>query len=226
MQNICLAFHGYLCPRLHTTQIFLHGAHKEVDDLSSQLHNSCWDCIKTFYLPLLLEMLHVVQKTLLPNLLPQTHTVTNNNHNNTVIIIATNSYCTNNIIAHLIYTNSYCTNNITAQLIATNAYCTNNITAEIIATNSYCTNNITAQLIATNSYHTNNITAILIATGSYCTNNIFYLGQNFTQSFFPLRFNNTTTHEINQIIHSLKCKDSYGYDEISTRNLKMSAPYI
>jgi len=55
---------------------------------------------------------------------------------------------------------------------------------------------------------------------------LFYLGQNFTQSFFPLRFNNTTTHEINQIIHSLKCKDSYGYDEISTRNLKMSAPYI
>ena len=58
---------------------------------------------------------------------------------------------------------------------------------------------------------------------------LFYLGQNFTQSFFPLRFNNTTVHEINQInqiIHSLKCKDSYGYDEISTRNLKMSAPYI
>ena len=52
---------------------------------------------------------------------------------------------------------------------------------------------------------------------------LFYLGQNFTQSFFPLRFNNTTTHEINQIIHSLKCKDSYGYDEISTRILKMSA---
>jgi len=55
---------------------------------------------------------------------------------------------------------------------------------------------------------------------------LFYLGQNFTQSFFPLRFNNTTTLEINQIIHSLKCKDSYGYDEVSTRILKMSARYI
>ena len=55
---------------------------------------------------------------------------------------------------------------------------------------------------------------------------LFYLGQNFTQSFFPLRFNNTTTHEINLIIHSLKRKDSCGYDKISTRILKMSAPYI
>jgi hypothetical protein len=33
-------------------------------------------------------------------------------------------------------------------------------------------------------------------------------------------------HEINKIIYSLKCKDSYGYDEISTRILKISAPYI
>jgi hypothetical protein len=33
-------------------------------------------------------------------------------------------------------------------------------------------------------------------------------------------------HEIEKIIHSLKCKDSYGYDEISTRILKISAPYI
>ena len=41
-----------------------------------------------------------------------------------------------------------------------------------------------------------------------------------------LRLNNTTMHEINKIIYSLKCKDSYGYDEISTRILKISAPYI
>jgi hypothetical protein len=33
-------------------------------------------------------------------------------------------------------------------------------------------------------------------------------------------------HEIDKIIHSLKCKDSYGYDEVSTRILKISAPYI
>jgi len=33
-------------------------------------------------------------------------------------------------------------------------------------------------------------------------------------------------HEINKIIHSLKCKDSHGYVEISSRILKMSAPYV
>jgi len=33
-------------------------------------------------------------------------------------------------------------------------------------------------------------------------------------------------HEIGTIIHSLKCKDSYGYDEISSRILKISAPYV
>ena len=57
-------------------------------------------------------------------------------------------------------------------------------------------------------------------------NHLHYLEQNFTQSFLPLKLNNTTTHEINKIIQSLKCKDSYGYDEISNRILKISAPYI
>ena len=33
-------------------------------------------------------------------------------------------------------------------------------------------------------------------------------------------------HEIGQIIKSLKSKNSSGYDEISTRILKLSAPYI
>jgi len=32
--------------------------------------------------------------------------------------------------------------------------------------------------------------------------------------------------ETDKIIHSLKCKDSYGYDEISSRILKISAPYV
>jgi len=40
------------------------------------------------------------------------------------------------------------------------------------------------------------------------------------------KLNNTTTHEINKIIHSLKCNDSYGYDEIISRILKISAPYV
>ena len=39
------------------------------------------------------------------------------------------------------------------------------------------------------------------------------------------RTNNTTTFEIDKIINSLKCKDSYGYDETSSRILKINAPY-
>jgi len=33
-------------------------------------------------------------------------------------------------------------------------------------------------------------------------------------------------HKTGKIIPSLKCKDSYGYDKISSRILKISAPYI
>ena len=36
----------------------------------------------------------------------------------------------------------------------------------------------------------------------------------------------TTTKETEQIIKSLKTKNSYGYDEISTKILKMSGPFI
>ena len=53
-----------------------------------------------------------------------------------------------------------------------------------------------------------------------------HLKKNFKQTFSSIRLNNTTTHEVDKIIHSLKCMDSYGYDEVSTRILKNSAPYI
>jgi hypothetical protein len=33
-------------------------------------------------------------------------------------------------------------------------------------------------------------------------------------------------YEIEKIIHSLKCKNSYGYDEISSRILKASTPCV
>jgi len=36
----------------------------------------------------------------------------------------------------------------------------------------------------------------------------------------------TTTKEIEQIIKSLKMKNSYGYDEISTKILKISCPFM
>jgi len=41
-----------------------------------------------------------------------------------------------------------------------------------------------------------------------------------------MKFRNTTTYEIEKIIHSLKCKNSYGYDEISSRILEASTPYV
>jgi hypothetical protein len=36
----------------------------------------------------------------------------------------------------------------------------------------------------------------------------------------------TTTEEIERIIKSLKTKNSYGYDEISTKILKISCPFL
>jgi len=41
-----------------------------------------------------------------------------------------------------------------------------------------------------------------------------------------IRLENTTTQEVNKIICSLKTKDSLGHDGISTKILKLSAPYI
>jgi hypothetical protein len=43
---------------------------------------------------------------------------------------------------------------------------------------------------------------------------ISYLHQNFRQSFSAMNLRNTTTYEIEKIIHSLKCKKSYAYAEI------------
>jgi len=55
---------------------------------------------------------------------------------------------------------------------------------------------------------------------------ISYLLNSFHQPFSRLKWNYTSTHEIGQIIKSLKSKNSSGYDEISTRILKLIAPYI
>ena len=40
-----------------------------------------------------------------------------------------------------------------------------------------------------------------------------------------IRFNIITTKEIEKVISSLHPKNSYGYDEISMKILKISAPY-
>jgi hypothetical protein len=62
-----------------------------------------------------------------------------------------------------------------------------------------------------------------------CVNNddpLTYLRSKFNQPSSIFILNNTTTYEINKIIQSMKPKDSHGYDEISVKILKMSAPYI
>ena len=52
------------------------------------------------------------------------------------------------------------------------------------------------------------------------------LNSNYKTPIQSLRLNYTTTHEVSSIIFSLKAKDSFGYDEISSRILKISFPYI
>src|SRR5215469_6950083 len=52
------------------------------------------------------------------------------------------------------------------------------------------------------------------------------LRTNFNKVDETIKLKNTTTHEIDKIIRSLKTKDSHGYDGILTRILKLSAPYI
>jgi hypothetical protein len=57
-------------------------------------------------------------------------------------------------------------------------------------------------------------------------NPITYLYNVYNQSFTNIKMKHTTSGEIENIIRSLKTKNSYGYDEISARILKASAPYI
>ena len=53
-----------------------------------------------------------------------------------------------------------------------------------------------------------------------------YLINNFNSTFSRINWKYATTYEINKIINSLKTKNSYGYDEIPTKILKLSAPFI
>ena len=63
--------------------------------------------------------------------------------------------------------------------------------------------------------------------GSTNNNNpMIYLRQNLSLSSSTMKLKNTTTHEINKIIHSLKSKNSHCYVEISSNILKASAPSV
>jgi hypothetical protein len=53
-----------------------------------------------------------------------------------------------------------------------------------------------------------------------------YLCKNFGHISSQMKLRNTTMEEVNKIINSIKCKDSAGYDEISSKKKKKSAPYI
>ena len=53
-----------------------------------------------------------------------------------------------------------------------------------------------------------------------------YLRLKINQPTSTFILKNTTTHEINKIIQSMKPKNSHGYDEISIKILKISAPFI
>ena len=53
-----------------------------------------------------------------------------------------------------------------------------------------------------------------------------YLITNFDNTFSRINWKYATTYEINKILKSLKTKNSYGYDEIPIKILKLSAPFI
>jgi hypothetical protein len=57
-------------------------------------------------------------------------------------------------------------------------------------------------------------------------NPITYLINVFNKPFDKMSWQYATTHEVEKIIRSLKTKDSYGYDKISSRILKSSVPFI
>ena len=84
---------------------------------------------------------------------------------------------------------------------------------------------------AFNAYFTSVADNLLIKNFSeiQTTNNndpMTYLRHNFKHCYSQINLKNTTTHEINKIFNSLKNKTSHGYDEISDKILKASAPFI
>jgi Notch-like protein len=57
-------------------------------------------------------------------------------------------------------------------------------------------------------------------------NPMYYLSKTTHNPFPDIKFNNTSTKEIERIIKSIKVKSLHGYDGINTKMLKASAPYI
>jgi hypothetical protein len=57
-------------------------------------------------------------------------------------------------------------------------------------------------------------------------NPTYYLSKISHNPFPNIKFNNTSIKDIERIIKSIKVKNSYGYDGITTKMLKVNAPYI
>jgi hypothetical protein len=63
-------------------------------------------------------------------------------------------------------------------------------------------------------------------TNTQLNNPINYLLNSFIRPVTDISLQYASTHEIGKIIKSLKTKNTAGYDEISNRILKLSAPFI
>jgi hypothetical protein len=50
--------------------------------------------------------------------------------------------------------------------------------------------------------------------------------QTFTNPFPNIKIKSLSTKEVENIVKSLNSKNSYGYDEISTKVLRMSSPLL
>jgi len=58
------------------------------------------------------------------------------------------------------------------------------------------------------------------------TNSINYLANSFRRPFAKISWQYACTYKIEKIIKSLKTKNTCGYDEISNRIIKLTAPFI
>jgi hypothetical protein len=63
-------------------------------------------------------------------------------------------------------------------------------------------------------------------TNTQINNPINYLLNSFKRPFTEISWQYASTYEIAKIIKSFKTKNTAGYDEISNRFLKLSAPFI
>jgi hypothetical protein len=74
------------------------------------------------------------------------------------------------------------------------------------------------------------IGSVIVDTNKYACRNITSpitnLTHVFIRSFSRMSWQYATTHEIEKVIKTLKMKNSYGHVEISSRIIKLSAPFI